>query len=496
MGKQHVNAAVKFPVFAISDGAIEVRSADEEKNKDDAPQKVLLNVGGGGAARSGVGNFITGFALEHNEQNDPCIKQRFAFNTGLRLCTTVDVAPNMELVASSLEGGCLMLRYDKEARELQEIGFFDTDVPIDDSTPPCQNVARFCPTDSTLLATGGDDTTAGLWKVTVTAKVQEKERGEDTADSPKAPASAKIEEKGVELQHGPGTDEPSKEKEQDQQPDASADDAAQDTSTEPPTPVPETESETPATETDEKEAAASEEEDEGSAYTLSVERKLNLVGHSKGIKDLHFSPSGKLLVTASGDNTCRIWNVADGKVLQIIPSDQAAGMVFRRCRFLTDDRLLTLQAKPGRGGNSFIVEFVRDASASSPRQWVLRKSARVLKGLATTMHVHPPMISVADAAGGLTLHDFESLRNLAHMDEVHSLPVTGLSALPNPADSSKHYVVTGSMDKTMAMIPGEAARVSWFMRILVPLLLVLLVIFVRVALFSDSADVDGSHSEL
>mmetsp|Transcript_13434 Transcript_13434/g.25904 ORF Transcript_13434/g.25904 Transcript_13434/m.25904 type:complete len:488 (+) Transcript_13434:438-1901(+) len=483
MPKKHVNAAVRFPVFAISDGPLRLSPGNE------GGELALLNVGGGGSARSGVGNFITAFSLSHNDAGDPTVRQEIAFNTGSRLCTSVDVSPDQKLVASSLEGGCLMLRFDAEAKVLREVDFFETDEPLDESTPACQNVARFNPADAKMLATAGDDTTASIWHVQLEEMPATQSTTNAAGDS--SPSSAKVEEKGIEIKKSKDGEDSEKE--------ATVED--DDQLTQPPTPKPAEASATPEdsdTSTKEKLPAAEstelakDEEEAGPRFQLVAERKFHLVGHTKGVKDLHFSPSGKYLMTASGDNTCRIWNVASGKVLQIIPSDTAAGMVFRRSRFLTDNRLVTLQAKPGRGGHSFLVEFVRDPEAPEGKQWTLNRSVRVLKGLATTMHLCPPVISVADAAGGLTLHDYDTLRNLGHFDDVHSLPVTGLSAMACPDPSGKTnvaYVITGSMDKTMAMIPAKV-QPGWGLTlgVLLPLLLILVVIFLRFALFAADSD--------
>ena len=42
------------------------------------------------------------------------------------------------------------------------------------------------------------------------------------------------------------------------------------------------------------------------------------VGHTESVKSAVFSPDGKLALTASGDNTSRIYEVASGKELQVL----------------------------------------------------------------------------------------------------------------------------------------------------------------------------------
>jgi hypothetical protein len=163
-------------------------------------------------------------------------------------------------------------------------------------------------------------------------------------------------------------------------------------------------------------------------------------------------------------------------------------MAFRRCEFVVADRLLTLQCRPGRGGHSYLVEFVRSADTASAPAWRVSRSQLVFKGLATTMTLHPPFLSVADARGGVTLLDLASLEDLAYFADVHSLPVTGLSSLPDVRDvaQSHSYIVTGSMDKTLTMIPARRPRFGkrQLLRVLLPLLLVLAVLLLRQLLFT------------
>jgi WD40 repeat protein len=46
------------------------------------------------------------------------------------------------------------------------------------------------------------------------------------------------------------------------------------------------------------------------------------VGHERGIRDLAFSPDGKLLVTASADKTVRIWETVSGKCLYVLATHE------------------------------------------------------------------------------------------------------------------------------------------------------------------------------
>jgi WD40 repeat protein len=39
------------------------------------------------------------------------------------------------------------------------------------------------------------------------------------------------------------------------------------------------------------------------------------IGHTGGVNSAQYSPDGKRLVTASGDNTAKIWDVVSGKII-------------------------------------------------------------------------------------------------------------------------------------------------------------------------------------
>jgi len=49
------------------------------------------------------------------------------------------------------------------------------------------------------------------------------------------------------------------------------------------------------------------------------EEFLTLEGHLKGISDLAFSPISKTLITASADETMRIWDLATGRTIEVLP---------------------------------------------------------------------------------------------------------------------------------------------------------------------------------
>ena len=62
-----------------------------------------------------------------------------------------------------------------------------------------------------------------------------------------------------------------------------------------------------------------------------------LPGHQDGVRHAAFSPDGKLVVTASDDNTARLWEVATGQVLRELPGHQGA---VRHAAFSPDGKLV------------------------------------------------------------------------------------------------------------------------------------------------------------
>jgi WD40 repeat protein len=58
-------------------------------------------------------------------------------------------------------------------------------------------------------------------------------------------------------------------------------------------------------------------------------RDVQLIGHKKGVNDIVFSPDGKLVATASDDNTVRLWSLS-GKAVRTIQghSDRVIALAF------------------------------------------------------------------------------------------------------------------------------------------------------------------------
>jgi U3 small nucleolar RNA-associated protein 13 len=48
-----------------------------------------------------------------------------------------------------------------------------------------------------------------------------------------------------------------------------------------------------------------------------------LKGHKRGIWDIAFSPVEKVLASASGDNTIKLWNITDGTCIKTLEGHEA-----------------------------------------------------------------------------------------------------------------------------------------------------------------------------
>ena len=55
-----------------------------------------------------------------------------------------------------------------------------------------------------------------------------------------------------------------------------------------------------------------------------MQLKKTLKGHSSGIWDVAFAPTEQLLVSASGDKLCKVWNVTTGECLATMQGHTSA----------------------------------------------------------------------------------------------------------------------------------------------------------------------------
>lgn len=59
------------------------------------------------------------------------------------------------------------------------------------------------------------------------------------------------------------------------------------------------------------------------AQSVDYETLYTLRGHTRAVQNLRFSPDGKYLATASHDNTCKIWEVQSGRLVQTLMGHKA-----------------------------------------------------------------------------------------------------------------------------------------------------------------------------
>jgi len=443
-------------------------------------------VGGGGSARSGVANAIIVV--------DQFLKEIHRVDTGSRLCTTIDVSSDNTMMACSLEGGCLLLEIN--GQEISERCYFTTDVAPDVDTPACQNVAKFSPDG--MIATGGEDGTMILWKVQKHHVIDDSDIVDDSKTDD---ADSNV---GVDDATGDSiadiddvTGDPIEVN--DSKTDV-AEDADLITPVDSITDVDEGKNVSKAEPSLDKDTCKETAEEvlnstkdsempqaESSTWDAIQHKKLS--GHTKAIKDVCFSSTGTYVASASADSSCRIWRVSTGELIQILPSDTGSGLTYRRCFFHgPDDKLLTLQAKPGRGGYTFLVEF-----AFSDAKWNVERALKIMQGLGTNMTVHQPsgLVAIGDALGGMTLVDLKTLCKVGYYPQMHSLPISGISFMQNKESPENPFVVTASFDKTATVV--KSTRSKFLADVLLPLALVIIMIVIVLRMYLVNRPIEENN---
>ena len=408
------NTPKAVPLFALSDFVW--RAAAPSPRPGGGPPLPTLPLGsfvaagGGGSAKSGVGNQVI-VSIVETRPTGVQAEERLTYSTGEQLATSVDLSVTRRLLALSVDAGCLILGCvagdAPGSRHLVRLCFTETDFPATPATaktapggrdepPPrgCQNVARFSPVQEDIVVTGGDDGTLRMWQVTVPnlTAVEQRDAFDEGAEQPE--------------------------------------------------------------------------------FVLA--QVLQMRAHTGPIKDVSFHPSGRLVATSSSDGTCRIWSLESGKTLQILPADSAGGLTYRSIRFSArrSDLLFTLQVPTGRHGSSQIVVWRNEAGpdALDSKKWGLARAVAACdcRGTAFSVSSDGRYLAVGDVKGTISLYDQQTLELHKRIPEVHALAVTGLTFAPAQTPEaaaqpetdemvvrplSHSHVVSSSADRTIAMVP-------------------------------------------
>ena len=75
-------------------------------------------------------------------------------------------------------------------------------------------------------------------------------------------------------------------------------------------------------------------------------KRVATLGHESGVNAVVFSPDGRLVATASGDQTARVWEVSSGKRVATLGHEDVVNAVV----FSPDGRLVATASWDGRQG--------------------------------------------------------------------------------------------------------------------------------------------------
>ena len=105
-----------------------------------------------------------------------------------------------------------------------------------------------------------------------------------------------------------------------------------------------------------------------------------LSGHERAVSSAAFSPDGQRVVTASADNTARLWDAASGKSLAVLSGHEDAvlgggvqpGRAARRDRLIRQDRAAVgcrQRQEPRRAHAAMRARSCRRRSARTGSAW-------------------------------------------------------------------------------------------------------------------------------
>ena len=125
-------------------------------------------------------------------------------------------------------------------------------------------------------------------------------------------------------------------------------------------------------------------------YDLSNDSvKLDLIGHSLGVKGVAWSRDGKLIATVAADRSLRIWKADDGSIVAILPPKQDRGSIDAVAFGADDSAVAVCGSDPNSARLINIADGVRAAcrSRGTPAPslaWPSARTARCWPRPATT----------------------------------------------------------------------------------------------------------------
>nr|CAD7458438.1 unnamed protein product [Timema tahoe] len=194
----------------------------------------------------------------------------------------------------------------------------------------------------------------------------------------------------------------------------------------------------------------------------TLKKKLDVKAHTKEVDDLHISPNEKWVASISKDGRLVIWSSETGKKVRELTWSVPEGVkyLYKRCRFalLEEDvhksRLFSITNPVGRLGKHKAYLQLWD-----PHEGSLKKMAPCSESLsALAVSDNGKFVAVGTMfSGSVSIYIAFSLQRVLHVDQAHSMFVTGLEFLPQSLDgppitsTSETAVVSISVDNKVCI---------------------------------------------